>query len=171
MNVSDHVLSSPKAVTLKAFLDNIAQTIEEHHGAPTWVQAEVVSVQPRAKGYWTLEIQDTNKNGKKSASAQVMVWYQQVHSVISYFKRATGQDLAPGMKILLQVEASMSPEWGFRLAAKAIDPSWTLGQAQQVTNQLRTQLQEEGLWTGGFPHPIYCLPWGRKCCSCTPTRE
>lgn len=139
-------LAPPPSFSLSDFLSGISHTIETIHGNPTWIRAEIVSASPRAKGYWVLEIQDTNDKGQKIANASVMVWYRQVASVIHYFKRATGQDLGPGMRVLLQVEAAFTPDWGFRLTAHAIDPSWTLGQAQQELDRVREDLQKEGIW-------------------------
>lgn len=140
-------MASPSHLSLAEFLEQIGQTIAQCHGAPTWIRAEIVSAEARSKGYWVLEIQDTDAKGKKIASSSVMVWYRQVPAVIHYFKRATGHDLSPGMRVLLQVEATFSQEWGFRLTAQAIDPSWTLGQAQQESDRIRQSLQEEGVWS------------------------
>lgn len=149
-------LPTPNHLSLAEFLEQIGHTIATHHRGPTWIRAEIVSAEARSKGYWVLEIQDTDAKGKKIASSSVMVWYRQVPTVIHYFKRATGHDLAPGMRVLLQVEATFSQEWGFRLTAQAIDPSWTLGQAQQELDRIRQSLQAEGVWSlnKNLPPPL-----------------
>ena len=139
-------LAPPTGIPLAQFLGAIGQTVADAHGGAHWILAEIVSASPRAKGYWVLEIQDTDAKGAKSASASVMVWYREVHAVINYFKRATGQDLGPGMRVMLLVEVGLDPNWGFRMTAKGIDPSWTVGQAAQELDRIRARLRGEGIW-------------------------
>lgn len=133
-----------ESLSLFDLLNTLQGVVEDVFAAPLWIRCEVIAAHPRAKGYWRLQVQDPVAGGE--ATAEVMVWRTQVPAIIHRFERMTGHPLGAGMQVLLQVKVNFSPKWGLGLTAQAIDPAFTIGQAQMEQDRIRRTLQEEGLW-------------------------
>lgn len=133
-----------QALSLHDLLATIHGLVDDTFPAAMWVRCEVLAAHQKAKGYWVLQVQDP-ETGRES-NAQVMVWKRDVPRVIGHFVRVTGQPLAAGMQILLQVRVAFSPQWGLSLTAEAIDPGFTLGQAHLETERIRAAVKNQGIW-------------------------
>lgn len=131
---------------LSDLMDAISQTISEEFGGPYWITAELAAAHNKSKGYWVLELQESNDRGQKLAQTQALVWATHVPRVVHKFERATGQKLSAGMRVRIRVQASFHAQWGFRLTVEDIDTAWTLGEAQANDDKIRKTLQDEGLW-------------------------
>lgn len=138
-------MTDRKHITLTDFLQRISDAITNGEPFPVWVHCEISDIKTRAN-YAFLDLQEVDEKGTKLATSQAAVWSQVFHKVFSHFQRVTGQPLQRGMRVLLLVEATMSPQWGFRLIVKDIDPSWTLGDAEKNNEEIRKKLKEEGIW-------------------------
>lgn len=133
-------------ITLSDLMFSIAETVDEVYAGAHWITAELAAAHQKSKGYWVLELEESDANGKKKAQTQALVWANNVPQVIYKFQKATGQKLSAGMRVKLLVTVSFHPQWGFRLTAMDIDTSWTLGEAQANNKKIRDTLTKEGLW-------------------------
>ena len=122
-----------------------------HHRFPDsyWVVAEVAEMtRPRQVGshcYLTL----TEPAGAESlgftAQARATLWGSRYQQLAPAFAEATGQELRPGLRLLLRVKVTFHEQYGFSLDVLALDPSYTVGElARQRLATLR-QLKEKDL--------------------------
>jgi exodeoxyribonuclease VII large subunit len=148
--------SSPadQALSLNDLMATLHGLVEDTFPAALWVRCEVVSAQQKPKGYWVLQVQDSEAG--REANAQIMVWRNAVPRVIGHFIKVMGQPLKAGMQILLQVRVGFSPQWGLSLTAEAIDPAFTLGQAHMETERIRAAIKHQGIWEANrkLPAPL-----------------
>lgn len=131
---------------LSDLMNAVSNTIEVEFGGPYWITAEIAAAHNKNKGYWVLELQESDAKGKKLAQTQAMVWSQHVPKVIYQFQNVTGQKLSSGMKVRIFVEASFHPQWGFRLTVSDIDTSFTLGEAKANNEKIKNNLISLGIW-------------------------
>jgi len=131
---------------LSDLMGAISDTINQDFGGTYWITAELAAAHSKGKGYWVLELQESDENGNKLAQTQAMVWANNVPRVVYKFEKATGQKLAAGMRVRLHVSASFHPQWGFRLTVDNIDTQWTLGEAEANNEKIRQKLTAEGVW-------------------------
>jgi exodeoxyribonuclease VII large subunit len=134
-----------RGLSLSHFLNGVKTSLQQTHETPTWIEAELAFAQAK-QHFWALGLQETDEQGSKVAATEAVVWAQDIAQVIDRFEAQTGQSLAAGMKVLLQVQVQFSAQWGFRLVCKDISPQWTMGEAAVQREQLRQQLMDEGLW-------------------------
>jgi exodeoxyribonuclease VII large subunit len=147
-------VSPPEHIGLHDLLATLGGLVESSFPMPLWVNCEVVSALAKPKGYWVLQVQDSERG--RQAQAQIMVWRSALPRVVTHFERTTGQRLAAGMQILLQVSVRFSPEWGLSLTAERIEPAFTVGQAQLEADRIRAAVMAKGLWEANrrLPAPL-----------------
>ena len=111
-----------------------------------WVQAELSEVREAAGGHCYLELVQKDTSGRKLiAKARANVW-QSVYVLLKpMFERETGRALAPGIKVLLQVEVVFHELYGYSLTVTDIDPSYTLGDMARQRREILRQLEAEGI--------------------------
>lgn len=131
---------------LSDLMNTISAVIDADFGGPYWITAELAAAHQKGKGYWVLELQESDESGQKLAQTQAMVWAHNVPRVVYRFQNATGQKLSAGMRVRIHVQASFHPQWGFRLTVDNIDTDWTLGEAQANNEKIRKKLKNEGVW-------------------------
>lgn len=134
-----------RGLSLSHFLNGVKTSLQQTHEMPTWIEAELAFAQAK-QHFWALGLQETDEQGTKLAATEAVVWSQDLEKVVHRFEGQTGQSLAAGMKVLLQVQVQFSTQWGFRLVCKDISPQWTMGEAAIQREQLRQQLLDDGLW-------------------------
>ncbi|NML64799.1 exodeoxyribonuclease VII large subunit [Hymenobacter sp. RP-2-7] len=123
-----------------------------HHRFPDsyWVVAEVAEMsRPRHAGghcYLTLTEPAGEAEGLGlAAQARATLWGSRYQQLAPAFAEATGQELRPGLRLLLRVKVTFHEQYGFSLDVLALDPSYTVGElARQRLATLR-QLQEKNL--------------------------
>ena len=123
-----------------------------HHRFPDacWVVAEVAEMtRPRQVGghcYLTLTEPAAGAEALGfTAQARATLWGSRYQQVAPAFAEATGQELRPGLRLLLRVKVTFHEQYGFSLDVLALDPSYTVGElARQRLATLR-QLQEKDL--------------------------
>ena len=125
-----------------------------------WVVAEIASLNDHVSGHCYLELVEKDEaslsrsrrpfassgGGKFRAQARATVWRNTWISVARKFREATGQDLAKGMKVLLEVSVSFHEVYGYSLNVNDVDPSYTLGDMARKRNEIILQLQDDGVY-------------------------
>ncbi len=123
-----------------------------HHRFPDsyWVVAEVAEMtRPRHPGghcYLTLTEPAAGAEALGfTAQARATLWGSRYAQLAPAFTEATGQELRPGLRLLLRVKVTFHEQYGFSLDVLALDPSYTVGElARQRLATLR-KLQEKDL--------------------------
>lgn len=142
--------AEPEApLSLGALLAQVRTAL--HHRFPDsyWVVAEVAEMtRPRqAGGHCYLTLTEPAGSGAMgfTGQARATLWGSRYAQVAPAFAEATGQELRPGLRLLLRVKVTFHEQYGFSLDVLALDPSYTVGElARQRLATLR-KLQEKDL--------------------------
>ncbi|NWF97871.1 MAG: exodeoxyribonuclease VII large subunit [Nitrospirae bacterium] len=110
-----------------------------------WVIAEIAQINLHTNsGHCYIDLvekQDDSIITKMRAN----IWSNTYRIVASNFRKSTGQELQPGMKILILVKVTYHDIHGLSLNIKDIDPGYTLGEMALKRKQVIEQLSKEGL--------------------------
>ncbi|UUZ66199.1 hypothetical protein LP417_34780 (plasmid) [Polaromonas sp. P1-6] len=90
------------------------------------------------------------------AKANAVIWQSTANTILPEFRRATGAQLAPGIKLLVRARPVFKAQYGFSLEIDAIDPEYTLGDLEARKREIRARLQAEGVFTANKQVPA---PW------------
>ena len=142
--------AEPEApLSLGALLAQVRTAL--HHRFPDsyWVVAEVAEMtRPRqAGGHCYLTLTEPAGTGAMgfTGQARATFWGSRYAQLAPAFAEATGQELRPGLRLLLRVKVTFHEQYGFSLDVLALDPSYTVGElARQRLATLR-KLQEKDL--------------------------
>jgi exodeoxyribonuclease VII large subunit len=137
-------------LSLGALLAQVRSAL--HHRFPDsyWVVAEVAEMtRPRQQGghcYLTLTEPAAGAESLGfTGQARATMWGSRYAQLAPAFAEATGQELRPGLRLLLRVKVTFHEQYGFSLDVLALDPSYTVGElARQRLATLR-KLQEKDL--------------------------
>lgn len=110
-----------------------------------WVKAELSNVSVKSNGHCYMELSQSDAFGALVAKAKAVIWRSRYSSLMKEFVSQTGQALEPGMEVLLKVQASYSPLWGFTLTVEDIDGAFVLGQRELQRRETLQRLRDEHL--------------------------
>lgn len=142
--------SQPVALPLAELLLRVKQTLSERFADSYWVVAEIADLTlPRYDGahcYLTLTDQhQTARGAQLKAQARATIWSQRYQLLAPAFAEHTGQELRPGLKLLLRVQVKFHEQYGLSLDVLNLDPSYTVGElARQRLDTIR-RLEAKGL--------------------------
>lgn len=127
---------------LNALVRNVIEhTLDECY----WITAELSECRTN-RGHCYLEFVQKQENGNALlAKARGQIWASRWNLLRPYFEQATGQVLAPGMKVMVEVEVTFHEAYGFSLNVVDIDPSYTLGDLARRRQEIMRQLQQAGI--------------------------
>ncbi|WP_133273717.1 exodeoxyribonuclease VII large subunit [Hymenobacter radiodurans] len=140
----------PLALPLAELLLRVKQTLTDRFAESYWVIAEIAELTPPrhdgAHCYLTLTDQHrTGRGAELKAQARATIWSQRFQSLAPTFYEATGQELQPGLKVMLRVQIKFHEQYGLSLDVLAIDPTYTVGDlARQRLDTVR-KLTAKGL--------------------------
>lgn len=140
-------MQSEKHITLSELLSRVRCTLAEQFPLGVWISAEVGELKEnRYSGHCYMElIEKGASDGTPKAKASAAVWRSRWGMVSSYFKAATGEPLAAGMKVLLKVSITFHEAYGLSLVVTDIDPAYTIGEQEQRRRQTIDLLTAEGV--------------------------
>lgn len=111
-----------------------------------WIVAEVSELRTAANGHCYMELVEKDENGKGlRAKASAHVWKNTWQLLRMHFEEETGQVLAAGMKILVEVEVEFHELYGFSLNITDVDPTYTLGDMARRRQEILQQLEADGV--------------------------
>lgn len=136
-------------LTLGGLLTQVRAAL--HHRFPDsyWVVAEVADMtRPRhAGGHCYLTLTEPAAGAEAlgfTAQARATLWGSRYQQVAPAFLEATGQELRPGLRLLLRVKVTFHEQYGFSLDVLALDPSYTVGElARQRLATLRKLAEKD----------------------------
>lgn len=141
-------------------LNHLVQSLLRSELQPTfWITAELSEVRLASNGHCYLEfIEKEEKRNHLVAKARGNIWRNVYPLLSTYFEKTTGKTLAPGMKVLVEVEVTFHEVYGYSLNVVDIDPTYTLGEAVRRRQEIIAQLQKEGVFSLNkeltLPRPI-----------------
>lgn len=123
----------------------VSLTINSTFIEPMWLEAEVMDVREN-RGHCYMEfVQKHEQSGNIIAKARGQIWAQKWAIIRPYFEQVTGQRLASGMKVLVQVEITFHELFGYSLNIVDINPTFTLGDIARRRQEILQQLEKEGI--------------------------
>ena len=119
-----------------------------------WVIAETSDLRLNRSGHCYTELIEKDAKGVTVAKVDAAIWSSNYARLYYKFKEATGQVLATGMKVLVNVTANYHRLYGLKVTVNDIDPNYTLGdmarQRQEIINRLTAEgiidMNKELLW-------------------------
>lgn len=118
--------------------------IEEIFPGKIWVCAEVASVQVKANGHCYMDLSQSI-GGKVVAKAKAVIWRSHYAPISIYYREVTGEDIKPGVELLVRVLVTYSEIYGLTLTIDEVEPRYTLGAAELARRQSIERLEKEGL--------------------------
>jgi len=150
------------AVDLIELLEQLREGTEDLFPGRVWIRAEIASIQAKGgggrAGHCYLELCQSGPKGIV-AKARAIIWQYNYLQIARLFHAATGSDLSPGMKVLVQVKVNFSELYGLSLVIDDVDPSYTLGDAEAARRETIARLEREELLDLQKELPLSPLPY------------
>lgn len=135
-------------ITLSQLQASVKSVLAGGFPLPVWVVAEISELKVNySSGHCYLElVEKGGANGVPKAKANAVIWSNTYGMLSSYFRGATGQDLAVGMKVLMSVSVTYHELYGLSLKVTDIDPLYTVGDMERQRLAAIAKLQEDGVF-------------------------
>lgn len=135
-------------ITLYELNNLVRGALENTFRTTYWLAAELSEVRVAANGHCYVEfVEKSPHSNALVAKARGNIWRNTYALVAREFEKKTGQRLAPGLKVLVEVQISFHELYGYALNVTDIDPTYTLGDLAQRRREILEQLEEEGVLT------------------------
>lgn len=144
-----------KGVSLSTLLAGVSQAVAHAYRAGVWTLVEVVELRANG-GHVFLGVSERDARGAVQAKTSAVIWQSTANTVLPEFERATGAQLAPGIKLLVRARPVFKPLHGFTLEIDAIDSEYTLGDLEARKREIRERLMLEGVFAANKQLPA---PW------------
>lgn len=137
-----------KPLSLYELNNLVRSTLESTLDGSFWLAAELSEVRTASTGHCYVEFVEKDARGNSLvAKARGTIWRNVYSLLAAGFECATGRPLAPGMKVLVQVEVSFHELYGYSLRVTDIDPAYTLGDMARRQQEILAQLEADGVLT------------------------
>ena len=110
-----------EALTLLDLNKRISSLITVASTQNVWVTAELSDVAVRGGHCYMELLQKDPERGTTLAKARAMIWASLYSRIEGQFYAATGQRFATGIKVMVQVSATMHPVYGISLVINAVN--------------------------------------------------
>ena len=148
-----------KTLTLFEFNSMVRDVLETSFDHTFWVQGEIASCQVNTTGHCYMElIQKAPDGGGVIARAKANIWRTNFQRIRPYFERETGQRLAAGLNILVEVSVTFHEAYGYSLVVQSIDPTYTMGDMARRRREILMRLAAEGVIDLNRELPMPVLP-------------
>lgn len=135
-----------RGVSLSSLLAGVSQAVAQAYRAGVWVLVEVVELRSNG-GHVFIGLSERDSSGSVLAKTSAVIWQSTANVILPEFERATGAQLAPGIKLLVRARPVFKPLHGFSIEIDAIDPEHTLGDLEARKREIRERLKAEGVFT------------------------
>lgn len=130
------------AITLLELQRMVREGLEDLFPEEIWITAEVASVQIKG-GHCYMELSQSGPSGLV-AKARATIWRARYLPIAGYFREATGDDIKPGINIMVRASVSYHELYGFSLSISEVEPQFTLGEAEVRKQRTIARLKESG---------------------------
>lgn len=134
-----------RALSLYDLLRHIHAALNAALPATYWVRAEISEGRQNPSGHYYCKFIEKNSNGQDIASASGIIWASTYYALKARFERETGQRLAAGIKVLVNVRVNFHERYGLSLVVNDIDPSYTIGDMVRRRKEIIARLTREGV--------------------------
>lgn len=135
-----------QALSLTELNNLVRQTLELTMPDTFWVRAEIAELRVAVNGHCYLElVEHDEKSGQITAKARANCWRNTFAFLRPRFERESGQRLQAGISVLVEVQVSFHPQYGYALVITDIDPAYSLGDAARRRQNILQQLIEDGV--------------------------
>jgi exodeoxyribonuclease VII large subunit len=132
-------------VSLSQLLSGVERAVSQAYREGAWTRVDVVNVAVRNKHVY-LEVSERDEAGTVIAQARAAIWARTAERIVPEFERATGAQLAPGIKLLVLARPVFKAQYGFSLEISSIDASYTVGDLEAQKRRIREQLKSDGIF-------------------------
>lgn len=133
-------------ITLLELNKNIQETINAGFPDSIWVVAEISELKVNRNGHCYIELIEKDAiSDHIIAKSRATIWAFTFRIIKPYFENVTGQQLVPGLKVLIKASIEFHELYGFSLNITDIDPNYTLGDLAQKRAEMLKRLEEEGV--------------------------
>lgn len=134
-----------EALTLLELNKRISSLIMVPSTQNVWVMAELSDVAVRGGHCYMELLQKDPEKGTTLAKARAMIWANLYPRIDAQFYAATGQRFATGIKLMVQVSATMHPVYGISLVISAVNPEYTMGDLLRRRREMLERLRQDGI--------------------------
>ena len=144
-------------LTLAELNKLILSTLEKNLEPSYWVVAEISELNVNQKGHCYLELVQKEDN-QVVAKSRATIWSYTYRNLSAWFLSLTGQELAAGLKILVNLKVTFHEVYGFSLNIKDIDPSYTIGERELERQKIIQKLTTDGIMEMNKQLPLPVVP-------------
>lgn len=152
---SKELTARKNGVSLSQLLAGVSQAVAQTYKSGVWTMVEVVELR-MSGGHVFIGVSERDAQGAVLAKSNAVIWQSIANSILPEFERATGAQLASGIKLLVRARPVFKPQHGFSLEIDAIDSEYTLGDLEARKREIRERLQSEGVFATNKQLPS---PW------------
>lgn len=134
-----------KGISLSQLLAGVSLAVAQAYRAGVWTLVEVVELRANA-GHVYMGVCERDAHGDVRAKSNAVIWQSKANVILPAFARATGAQLAPGIKLLVRARPVFKAQHGFSLEIDAIDSEYTLGDLEARKREIRERLKAEGVF-------------------------
>lgn len=147
-----------RGISLSQLLAGVSQAVAQAYKVGVWTLVEVVELRING-GHVFMGVSERDTQGMVLAKTGAVIWQSSANTILPDFERATGAQLAAGIKLLVRARPVFKPQHGFTLEIDAIDSEYTLGDLEARKREIRERLQSEGVFGANGLLPA---PWNFK---------
>lgn len=137
---------NPQGISLHQLNKQIKLQLQGAFPNQMWIIAEISELRENRTGHCYLELIEKDESSDQIiAKARATIWAYTYRMIKPFFQTTTGQDLKPGIKVLIKVSVEYQELYGLSLNIKDIDPSYTLGDIARRRNEILKKLDNEGV--------------------------
>lgn len=143
--VGTNLTNVKQGLALSRLLNGVASAVAQAFANGVWTLVEVNEATVR-NGHVYLEVAERDGTGQPIARARAMIWASTASRVLPEFEKATGAMIGAGIKLLVRARPVFKAQYGLSLEIDAIDSEYTLGDLEARKKEIRTRLQQEGVF-------------------------
>lgn len=148
-----------ETLTLYELNNLVREVLETNLDRTFWVVGEISSCQVNASGHCYMElVQKAPSGGGIVARAKANIWRGTFFRLRPKFESETGQRLAAGLSVLLEVNVNFHEAYGYSLVVNDIDPAYTLGDMARRRREILDRLRRDGVIELNKELPMPVLP-------------
>lgn len=135
----------------------VRESIEQSLPGEYWVEAEISELREN-KGHCYMQLIEKTQNGNTPvACASARCWRNVWMLLRPHFLRVTGQEMRPGLKVLMLVSPQFHENYGFSWIVRDVDPAFTLGDMARKRKEIIDTLKAEGVFdlNKQLPMPMF----------------
>ncbi|MDE7443330.1 MAG: exodeoxyribonuclease VII large subunit, partial [Muribaculaceae bacterium] len=138
-------MSVNESMTLLQLQQRVTRLVTVPETQQVWITAELSDVAVRGGHCYMELLQKDPESGATLARARAVIWANIWSRLDVYFKSATGQAFATGIKVMVRVSASYHAVYGLTLVISSVNPEYTMGDLMRRRREILQRLEKEGL--------------------------